>query len=62
VTHPCACRSSDSAWLHLCDEHKAEFAALHKRAQREKDGAELLGCYYLVPDKSRDSPDQPKPE
>lgn len=55
--HSCGCRSSDSAWLHLCPACAEDFAARHKRAQREKDCAELLGCYSLVPDKSRDQPE-----
>lgn len=41
----CGCRSNDSRWLEMCDEHKTEFLARHQRAQAEKDMAELLGRY-----------------
>lgn len=50
---PCACKHDGKVW-HMCPTHKAEFLERHLRAQAEKDAAELLGSYYLVP--TRDQP------
>ncbi len=47
---PCGCKHNGSRWLEMCAAHKIEYDAHHLRAQKEKDAAELLGAYYLVPD------------
>jgi len=47
---PCGCRHDGRAWLRMCEPCALEFTQRHERAQKEKDAADLLGCYYLVPD------------
>ena len=47
---PCGCTHDGGAWLKLCAPHAAEHNERHLRAAYEKSSAELLGCYYLVPE------------
>jgi len=46
---PCGCRSNAREWLFLCPAHALEHSERHVRAQKEKDGAELIGRYTLGP-------------
>jgi len=48
TTETCGCKHDGRHWLALCAAHQAEFDERHLRAQKEKDAADLLGCYYLV--------------
>lgn len=36
-TAPCGCKSSDSQWLRLCDEHRREFDDTHARWRAEHE-------------------------
>lgn len=40
-TLECGCKQTETAWVQLCERHKAETAELHARAQREHQASRL---------------------
>lgn len=47
---PCGCAHDGRAWKEWCAAHLVEFTERHRRAQKEKDRADLLGWYSMGPD------------